>query len=260
MTTLRNNFEGGPHGTILSTTNSGQHGDSAFNAIGTTTGTGVLNQFADITVSGLIRPTAEFAWKTATGSTPVTPYVAWTTSMGSKTQIWTRFYWNTASLSLTSDNNVNLFTAYNTASAAWGVAVWLNQLSDPHALFIYNMFTGAQVVMTTLPSIGDWNRVEVRATLSTTIGSADLYLYRGDIADTDTPSDVVSMAGQNFGTGTANAYILGPAFSVANMDAMYFSNWEVNDTGYPGPAPFRAGRGVPSGNMTNPIVVHSGSS
>jgi hypothetical protein len=257
MTVLRNNFEGGPHGTVISTSNSGQYGDNAFNAVDSV-GTGQVNQFTSVDVAGLNRPTAEFVYEISTGSTINTPWVQWSTSMGSQTQIWTRFYVYFATLSTTPSNNINLFTVGSTFGYDI-VSVSVRSTTSPFYFRIVNEWAGTGTTLGTVSvTAGKWHRIEFRATIGGT-GSADLFYYGEDAVDSPDYTDSVSQSGQDYGTDPADRFRLGQSvIGLANLPTTRFSNWELNNTGYPGPAPFRAGRGVPAGNMTNPIAPHCG--
>jgi hypothetical protein len=254
MTRLINNFEGGPDGTTLTVANSDQSGtQDAFDALDSS-GTGNVLKF--MSAVNLARPTAEYVLHIATGSTiNVYPDVRWEASMGAQSQIWTRFYVYLTSVSA-NVRDLNLFSAWTSATSN-GVGVYIQNSGSPLSFAILNFKTSAISYMPTVITAGTWHRVEFRATMSATVGSADLTYYSGDNVDTTTPTDTVSITGQNFGASTANRFALGPDWSYqANTPDTYLSSWELNNTGYPGPAPFRAGKGVP-GVLTNPMAIHS---
>lgn len=252
MTRLINNFEGGPDGTTITVANSDQTGtENAFDNLDSS-GTGNVLKFKS--AATLNRPTAEYVMRIATGSTiNVYPDVRWETSMGAQSQIWTRFY--VYFTSITSNlRDLNLFTAWTSATTN-GVGVYIQNSGAPISFAILNLKTGVITYMPTVITAGAWHRVEFRATLSATVGSADLTYYSGDSVDSEDATDTVSITGQNFGSATANRFTLGPDWSYqANMLDTYLSNWELNNTGYPGPAPFRQGLGYPTGNLTNSVA------
>lgn len=252
MTRLINNFEGGPDGTTVTVANSDQAGtEDAFDVVDSS-GTGNVLKFKS--AATLNRPTAEYVLRIATGSTiNVYPDVRWETSMGAQSQIWTRFYLYLTSVS-SNLRDLNLFSAWTSATTN-GVAVYVQNSGTPSPLAIFNYKAGVSTFMATPITAGAWHRVEFRVTMSTTIGSADLTYYSGDNVDTMTPTETLSLAGQNFGASTANRFALGPDVSYqANTPDTYLSNWELNNTDYPGPAPFRQGLGYPTGNLTNSVA------
>ena len=102
--------------------------------------------------------------------------------------------------------------------------------------------------------LNDWARIEVRMKFSLTTGNADLKLFLDP--DDDTPTETISFSGVNSGTANATNYYTGSPFSVPNKPTTYFSGLELNDVGWPGPAPFRPGKGVP-GILCNPVAIHT---
>lgn len=266
MTVLLNNFDGGPDATAITTSNSGQvPGNDAFDAVNSG-GTGVVLEYASVDVNVLERPTAEYCLKLATGSTlPASgvPSVAWTTAMGNQSTIYTRFYVYLADINISApgDEDINLFRVVDTANQFKAVGVWLQTVTTPHYLGILNEWNSVATFMSSAPLVaGVWQRIEFRATVTSNPnnGSAELYYY----ADADSPiaTDSVSQTSQNYGTGTVDMFSLGQgAGSQRNTAPIYLSNWELNDTDWPGPAPFRPGKGVP-GILTNPIAIHTDAS
>lgn len=256
MTVLTNNFSGGPDGTTISTSNSGQFGDDAFDAVDAT-GTGQVTKFASVGAANLNRPTAEYALQVSTGSTVNSPYVEWSTSMGSQAQIWTRFYFYLVSLNNTSLHDLDLFSISTSGGGTDQVSFRIRTTTTPYLFQISNDNSGTLSTLGSTPVVtGEWARIEFRSTINSS-GSADLYYYGGANVDTTTYTDSVSQASQNYGVLSAATFRLGHSNSnLANIPTIYFSNWELNNTGYPGPAPFRQGLGTPSGNLTNPIAIH----
>jgi hypothetical protein len=254
MTVLRNNFEGGPDGTTISVANSSQSGGDPFDQV-STSGTGTVVKYAS--ADGLDRPTAEYVMRFATGSsTSVWPGVRYSTSMGSRSQIWTRFYIYLTALSTSPGFDFNIFSATNN-SVNYAVAVYVRTTTPPLSLAILNGRNNATSVVATPITLSEWHRVEFRATMHTSTGSADLKYFSGQNVDTDIVTDQVSQTSQNYGATSFEDFKLGSGWTAqANTPNTYFSNWELNDTGYPGPAPFRAGKGYP-GILANPIAIHT---
>lgn len=249
MASLTNNFNGGPSGTILTTANSGQFGDNAFDTTATT-GTGTVVDFVSNDVYGVGRPTAEFVLNTSAGTTG-TPYVEWTTSLGSQTEIWTRFYVYVLN-SVPSTANRALFSI--THASTLSVGVWLRLTSTPRSLLIIDS-AGTTVAMTTALTAGAWNRIEFHALSS---GSSDLRLYADPNTDTNIITESISQTGASYGATAFTKYQLGQRVtSSGGVPNGLFSNWTLNNTGYAGPAPFRQGLGNPAGNLTTPLAIHS---
>lgn len=257
MVALRNNFDGGTDGVTITTGNSGASGGNAFDAC-QGAGSGVAVKFANVASNNLDRQTAEYVMLIDTGSSVTTnPAVAWNaTSLGTNVTMWVRFYVYFSTVGFNSDGELPLFAAYN-GSPTNGISVWLEAgSSPPWSFMLLNNGTGLQTIGVVSPTAGTWNRVEVRTTLSATVGSTDLYVYMGADADSDTPTEHIIQSSQNYGTTAVNTLALGQGVGFQlNSSPTYYSNWEVNNSGYPGPAPFRPGKGVP-GILTNPVAIH----
>jgi hypothetical protein len=262
MPTLFNNFEGGPDGTTVTTGNSNQSGTQSPFDIARVGGTGVLLQYASSDLAALSRPTAEYVLKTASGAGTATtfPTVAWTSSMGTQAEIWTRFYVYLTSTATNTNNDLGLFSTYTVANAAHGVSVALSTSgANKGQFYLYNHNTATTYTQAGLVATANtWYRIECHFLLGTSAGIADLQVFMGVNVDGDVPNVSQSVVSQNFGTTTANIFSLAEdVIYQTNQPNTYFSNWELNTTGYPGPAPFRAGLGSPSGGLTNPVAIHS---
>jgi hypothetical protein len=254
-----NNFNGGPDGTTISTSNSNQYGDTAFNTVNSASNT---LQFASVGLNGLDRPTAEYVLRMQTGSSAYTPYVMWgSATLGTQSQMWTRFY---AYFSTVASNASDLCLMWFSANALSDISsVWLRTSSSPYYLYVQASTSAGstKTLMSTPLAAGEWVRVEFTSTPSTNFtGINDLYLYQGDDVDTVNYTDHAGQTGLYTGNTSYNTIQLGQSSNFgggqANTPAVYFSNWEVNNTGWPGPAPFRQGLGVPMNNQPNPIAYH----
>lgn len=254
MVLLRNNFDGGPDGTTLTVGNSGQYGNDAFDSVNST-GPGSVIRFTQ--TETLNRPTAEFALEMDTGNSLVTPRCSWVATLGTQAELWARVYVRFSSITYSAAGEpFNILAFFNLADATKGVVIGLDTTITPSLLYLTNLFTGGRVDTGIQPSVGVWTRLECHVLMGTTGGVADLYLYDGDAADGDLPTEVVGLTGQNLGASSVDVATLGQSVNAKrNMDPIFYSNWEVNSTGYPGPAPYRAGKGVP-GILTNPIAPH----
>jgi hypothetical protein len=255
MVQLINNFNGGPDSTDISTANSGQQGDDAFDVVSNAGSTGIL-KFAGININSLNRPTAEFAMRLADGNQVAQPVVGWGASLGTQAEIWTRFYMYYSTVVTTNASDLNLFST-GTAGVK-GVGLFLQTSSTPRVLYLsdHTTPTARTALMATPLVSSQWTRVELHVACDASAGSAELYYYANDDVDTDVYTDMVSQTGANYTSSTCDAVYLGQILSQQkNIPNIFFSNWEVNTTGFPGPAPFRAGKGVP-GILTNPIAIH----
>lgn len=256
---LNNNFDGGVTGSQITTSNSGADNGNAFTYV-SQTNSGVC-QYADVAANGLNRETAQYVMAMSTGATAgPTAYVGWNaSSLGTLTTFWTRFYFYVSALSPTGPNDdTNLFSAYLTSGVP-GVTIFLQcNPAPPYNLYIWNGYSSVQTTMVTALAAGIWNRVEFTATLGTSTGSASMSLYQDPNSDGAVPTETISQSGQNYGTSTINTTTLGMDYGSGqnNTPVIYFSNWQMNNSGYPGPAPFRAGKSCP-GILTNPIAIHS---
>jgi hypothetical protein len=249
MTLNNNNFNGGPDGTTISSSNSGQYGDTPF--IGAAATGGVL-QF---TSSALLnRPTAEFVALFSTNSSGSPVYFYWALTA---TQVWMRVYILFTSVPTTATVDPCLFTMRSATVIRLGV--YLRTSTSPNTFYLKNQNTGLVTDMGPLTiSTNKWCRLEFRGLLSTTVGSADLRYYGDDDVDTNNITASCSQTGQNYNSTSATNMMIGEiSGATPNIPSMYYSNWQVNTTDWPGPAPFRQGLGAPSGNLTNPIAIHS---
>jgi hypothetical protein len=248
MTVLRNNFDGGPAGTTLTAANSGQSGNNAFNLVSSVSGGSVLQYYS---AADMGRGTAEFVLKTSTAATAKDNGGIWSTAMGSQTQVWWRQY---LLLTQTPDDagmsqDMTIFESDNGAAYAGFVEIG----STSGKLWIKNGPTTLDAVTTNALPLGEWVRIEAWFKYSTTVGAVDLDLYLEP--DSDTPTETLSVSGWNMGAASANAYCFGSAFSFAFKPVTYFSGIELNNTGFPGPLPFKQ-KGMPGIQPTS-IAVHS---
>lgn len=261
MTVLRNNFDGGVNGDAITAANSGAFGQDAFDAVQDDTPKALI-QFAGVDVNGLNRSTAEFVMATATASNAAAGNVvvaAWTTSMGSQSEFWTRFYLYLSSLA-SNISDQNIFAAAGAGSD--GMGIWVMSTAPTRTIQIRDLNgTGTtRNTSTTALTAGQWLRIELHATFTSVRGtsSSEMRLFMDDNVDTDTPTEIVSQTGGDYGVLPASQYFVGAAWDPVQKSQpnTFWSNWELNNIDWPGPSPFRAGKGVP-GILTNPISIHS---
>jgi hypothetical protein len=249
MTTLRHNFDGGPLATNLTVANSGQvPGNSPFQIVDAGSGSNHI-EYKDAVLLG--RASAEYVLLVSTTTPATSSAMLWTTSMGTQTQIWMRMYLYLTDLPSTTGCLFNAYIFECDNGAAYSAFIEIDRTTG--AISLFNGPETLDITTTNVLPLDDWARVEARITFSTTVGSADVKLFLDP--DSDTPDETVSATGWNMGTSSANSYAFGYPTVVANRPPLYISGLELNNTGWPGPAPLRQ-RGVP-GVLTNPIAVHS---
>jgi hypothetical protein len=255
MTTLKNNFSGGPSGTVITTSNSGQYGDNSFDFV-YNSGSGVVQRFKDAT--GLDRPTAEFVMELSTGSSvpSAAPSLEWAASLGTNAEIWTRFYVKFTAVA-SNARDLNIFTTGVNGSNSNKSVVWILTTGSPITIGVTNARTGSGAVSNTPITAGEWHRIEVHVLMGTSGGLTEVQYYSGDNVDSITMTDSVTHSGQNYGSTSLGVVGLGQWWAYQlNTPTTYFSNWETSTDGWIGPAPFRQGLGSPSGNLTNPVAIH----
>lgn len=258
MTVLRNNFNGGPDFANIDTSNSGQFGDNAFDVA--IQSTKAVLQFLSVDTYNLNRPTAEYVAGMGTlGNANVNDraYAAWTTSMGTQTDVWTRIYYRTISTTGTTAD-VNLL-GFAGPGEGMGLFIPYSGASRVFQLREESTLSTNTVSSTTVVTAGQWYRLEMHMHFSGVRGtsSTELYIYADDDVDTDNYTELVTQTSADYGASAATQYILGQAWGTGqSIPDQYFSGWELNNLGYPGPSPFRLGLGSPSGNMTNPVAIH----
>jgi hypothetical protein len=225
----RNNLEGQPSGTAVTTANA--LGGTLFDVV-TATVAQTLN--FDNTHSR-----NDMALKTATGATAGRSAVGWTTSIGSQTLVWLRFY-----VYPTSVGGI----AGGEFFARLGVAVGLNfgtsclavsyettgkmQLRDSAGAAIAGTLSAAA-----LP-LNAWTRIEVQATLGTpaAIGSLVMQLYKDTNADGNVPDEILTNSATATTTGPALTYGFGIMDSDVNVGPRWLDNIAVSTDGWVGSA------------------------
>jgi hypothetical protein len=252
MPTLRHNFDGGPSGTQLTVANSGQvPGNDAFQVV-SPTGSGCIVQYQDAALLG--RPTAEFVLKTETGAVATDNAVIWNTAMGSQSQVWWRQYIMLTELPVTSGASLNMPIFECDNGAVYCALVYVRRTTGLLA-FVDDPTPVVNIATTNALPLNAWARIECRIQFSTTVGNFDLNLYLEP--DSDTPTETISGTGLNLSAATANSFCFGSAFSDSFKALTYFSGLELNNTGWPGPAPWRSGKGAPNRNLSNCVAIHT---
>jgi len=218
VTTLTNSFAGGTSGVTISTGNSGGASGSAFDSV--VVGSGGTAQFSNAQAAhgGL----AALVQTTTANSTNV----AWSTSMGSQSQVWFRLYMYFASLPSAATRFFSVVNGGGTGCARFQVTTSGNlQVLDG---------TGTQITFSTatIPA-GQWFRVEGFAVLSASVGQTQVSLYTVPDGTTAVETDT-SAASQNT-LGAPVTYAFGPATAVANQGPFYMDDIGLSNTGPLGP-------------------------
>lgn len=245
MTVLRNNLDVGPDGTTITASNSNDNGGDGFDVVSTPVTNGVI-QYS----SNVARSTAEYTMRVKTGTTSGAPVVLWSTAMGAQSQIWLRFYAYWPVL----PNNPSNPIIFAASSGATGCA-WMGINGTTGAFLLVNGPQTTNVQTAAPPAAGEWFRVECRLQFSTTTGNGELrYFADADSADV---TEALSFSSWNLGAATANSFQFGYVNSDTNLEDMYLSGLALSTVDWIGPAPPRMGQGSPSGNLTNPVAIHT---
>lgn len=256
MTRLQHNFEGGIEGDrIVATVAVGE--DDAFDESAAI----YANTDAYYTAS-FDRSTAEWVGYVATTNStgPDNPCWIWNDSMGAQAQVYARWYnWIPAVPSVTYSPTLFGCRPFNTA---WtGIGSWCSFVvlssSNNKVTVLAAGGTNPSSCANTYP-LGSWFRIECVINFSAVnagYGEIRTYTTNPD-ADVDDWDDRVVFTGKDFNTATAGRYGFGIGYPRQGIDGIYFSGMALSNEGdWIGPAPFRAGKGVP-GILSNPIAIH----
>lgn len=216
MTTLLNSFEGGTSGTTISTGNSGGASGSAFDVvtIGGTSAVAYSNaQAAHGALSG--------KFTVASGVSNISS-IAWSTSMGTQTQIWYRMY-----LYFTSaPASFGLWRALQGASLCAGIVLVTDGTIQGRSSSNATVFTTASSY-----PLNQWFRLEGFVTGSASVGQMQLKLFgspNGTI-----PTETQTTAANLNTLGSPNTY----QYGVLTSDAATFwmDDLGLSSAGYIGP-------------------------
>ena len=216
---VKNSFETGTNGTAVSTGNSGGPNDDAFDVIAGTAPTFDNTVAAHGTLSA----------KTVNGQ------VEWTTSVGSRTQAWFRFYLYISGAPSTTAN-VILFQTPGFARL---------QINTSRQLVLGGNAGNIQTMTTQIP-LSQWVRVEGFFIGSATVGQEEVKLFLS--ADSTTADETVTTTATQNTAGTFSAYLFG---SNNVSVTIWLDDIGVSTTGYLGPS-------VVSGDATvTPATVNA---
>jgi hypothetical protein len=249
MTVLYNNLTTGPDGTNITNTNSGLNDDDLFDTYNNPGTSGRILQYKS--ADGLNRPTAEFVMRAETAGTSGAQYVGYTTSFGTQSQYWVRFY---AYFTVLPDNflSPSLFESLLISGVSYRANLGVLTTGGARKLFTETPSGSTYIATTNNIVQGAWFRVEARFQLSTTTGNGEVRYYED--ADSDIPTETLSFSSWNLGGSTADMYMWGYPRADVNLETLYMSGLAISNEDWLGPAPYRAGKGVP-GILSTPIAV-----
>jgi hypothetical protein len=242
---LRNNFSSGPSGTTITVGTSGAGDDDPWYLVSKTGANTVMAY--DLAPE---RPTAEFVGLFSTGAAVGQAVVAWVPG-GNFATLYARAYcWlDTAPNNFASPA---IFYTENSVGAAPAV-VGINSAGS-NELFAEDHNGVNNIIMSTGIPVQQWFRWEVKFTYAISgTGTCELRYYQDP--DSDTPTETVSAT--NWTNTSANAANFYWAYitAAASLEPLRLSGLEINDTGWPGPLPFRQ-KAVP-GIQPSAIAIHS---
>jgi len=221
VTTLVNSFEGGTTGTTISTGNSGPGSGNAFDAVSAPGGGGTL------AFSNAEAAHGSLACDLATTGTTGTPYVAWTTSMGSQAQVWFRLYlYFTANPSATQ----RVFAALQGGTACATIAV-----GTSGKLQFLNAAGSAIFTQTGTIPLNQWFRIEGFIIGSATVGQVELKRFNSP--DSTVASETNTSAASQNTTGAMDTYRFGhgAGSALANLGPWWQDDIGLSNGGYLGP-------------------------
>lgn len=242
MTVLRNNVDVGPDGTLITVANSDDTGGDPWDGASTGGGTTTFEYSSDYA-----RSTAQYVMHVATGATAANPQVAWSTSMGSQSQFWMRFYvlWPTVPT-----GGALLFWAHNGVTS--GYQIGLNTGDNRMSVVVG---AGVSIPTTGSLSAGQWIRIEARMQCSTTTANGEVRYFADP--DSETWDESLAWTNKNSAITTCNQFYYGINQSGSNQLDTYLSGLALSNVDWLGPAPPRLGKGSPAGNLSNPIAIHT---
>jgi hypothetical protein len=254
MPTLTNNFLGTP-GVTLSTTNTSLDGDP-FDLINAAGMSGTVIAFAD--ASDLDRQTAETVMSFSTANTLTAPSAVWTTSLGSQTEVWVRFYVMVTVLPTEQPNGVPPYWFHVAHNNAPLVSVGCHDIDFSWPLLVtFASQTGESKSLMTgaMLQTNKWMRFELHVRATSTAGLVEGRYFSPTNADGQVPTSSQSL-NVNFPSNAMDMYMVGQGIDRKNIDTTYISGFAIGTDGWFGPAPFRLGKGSPNMNLTNAIAPH----
>lgn len=160
-----------------------------------------------------------------TGATSTSTYVAWTTQLGSLTQIWGRAYFYLPTVPPT----VTQVIARGLGATAQKFRLFVNTSGK---LVLADSATVSAGTTTSTMLANTQQRVEFMVTSGT---SAAFELRYFASAESDTPTETLTGSTTNFGTANFDEIRFGTGANFANVTAYFLDDLNVNSVGFPGP-------------------------
>lgn len=216
---LTNIFEGGTNGTTVTTGNSGGTSGSAFDVVVTGTGT-------TLTFDNTHTAHGSLALELATGVSAQSPYVSWTTTLGTVNTLWFREY-----LYITA-NPASPFRIATFLGGASSLCGYVQVLASGKLQFVNAAGAGIFTTTNTVP-LNAWFRVEGFITGSSSVGQVELKLYNSMDSLTATETQT-SAATQNTNT-LINTARFGIGAAIASVGPFWMDDIGTSPAGYLGP-------------------------
>lgn len=220
MTLLVNSFDGGTAGSPVAAVGSGGVSGSAFDSV-STTASGVNNYDATHVAHGGLANLIQCTSAVASNGQNI-----WSSSMGSKTQVWGRLYqyWT----AIPTSGTERIWKA--TSSGALASSVGIN--ASGH-IVVTNAAGTAVLTSAAVIPLNAWWRVEFMIKLSATTGQVEFKLFTTNM-DAAAPDETQTSAATAVLTAAADAYVYG-----LQSNALVTSWWQddvaLSDTAYVGP-------------------------
>lgn len=229
---LSNNLDVGPAGTTISVVNSDDNGDDPFDVVDVA-GTAVCQYVDSVDV-----PSAAYVAEFATfGGAARSPSCGWSTSFGSQSHFWARFYsrFNTTP---PSGYDSTIFAVFNGSTFLCGVVAGGTpahySVMKPAGPSYYQF---APYTM----SLGEWVRIELEFSYSapSTLWTINGFLYTGDEVES-----TISGAGIFTSLGTVDSVEIGYPIAHTNYEPVQICGFALSIDDWIGTVP-RQVKGMP---------------
>lgn len=224
MTRLTHSFEAGvATGTAISAANSATGGNAFDTFDPTSLAAGALREYSTVQAkTGTLG--GHFKAPTAAGRSAVT----WSTSMGTLSTVWLRYYaWHASQTGGLSTGSV-FFRCFSATTNRAQVG-----LNSTGKVTIYNAAGTAVASTTATVPTSSWYRVEAKIDLSAS-GTWEVRYFNNAALESSTPTETISGSAVNFG-GTGTIYNFGHTTTDIGTDA-YLDDIGIDSTGFLGPA------------------------
>lgn len=219
MTTLSNTFEGGTNGATITPANSGGASGNAFDSVVIGTGGTCIYDNTHIH-SGTLEN------EQTLGVTAGQVYLAWTTSLASPTELFSRMYlYITANPAATSAKILYLT----------GAATCLLALTATGKVVLLNAASATVATSTNSITLNAWNRLEFHCLQNATTGTIQARLFLGSSVDSATPTESLDGGATNTGSSAYSAIRLGQANNASSV-TYWIGDAAISTTAWVGPA------------------------